>query len=63
VPGRFRIARGRDETLIDLDAEPGSDLPPSSGRTGFGGTHGTDEGLFEPPVPESTGQGHRGPAP
>ena len=63
VPGRFRIARGRDETLIDLDAEPGADLPPSSDRTGFGGLHGTDEELVDPPVPESTGQGHRGPAP
>jgi len=62
VPGRFRIARGRDETLIDLDAEPGADLPPSSDRTGFGGLHGTDE-LVDPPVPESTAQGHRGPAP
>jgi hypothetical protein len=63
VPGRFRIARGRDETLIDLDAEPGADLPPASDRTGFGGTYGTGEELVEPPVPESTGQGPRGPAP
>ena len=37
VPGRFRIARGRDETLIDLDAEPGADLPPPADKTGFGG--------------------------
>ena len=32
VPGRFRIAVRSDETLIDLDAEPGADPPPPGGR-------------------------------
>jgi len=63
VPGRFRIARGRDETLIDLDAEPGADLPPPGDGTGFGGTYVDGEELVEPPVTESTAQAQRGPAP
>ena len=38
VPGRLRIVRARDETLLDLDAEPGAELPaPDAGRTGFDG--------------------------
>jgi hypothetical protein len=32
VPARLRLSRARDETLIDLDAEPGASLPPPAGR-------------------------------
>jgi len=38
VPARLRLARARDETLIDLDAEPGAPLPPpSTVHDGFDG--------------------------
>ena len=35
VPGRLRLGRTRDETLIDLDAEPGAALPPPDGGRVF----------------------------
>ncbi len=39
VPDRLRMTRARDETLIDLDAEPGAGLPPPPPPlpSGFGG--------------------------
>ena len=57
VPTRLRVRRTRDETLIDLDAEPGAPLPEPE-RTGFGGW--VDD-LFDDdddaPGPPPTGQG------
>ena len=35
VPLRLRLGRTRDETLIDLDAEPGAALPPPAGGRVF----------------------------
>ncbi|MET0457664.1 MAG: hypothetical protein ABW195_00330, partial [Ilumatobacteraceae bacterium] len=56
VPTRLRARKTRDETLIDLDAEPGAALPEPD-RTGFGGWVDDlfgDEG--ETPSPPPSGQ-------
>jgi hypothetical protein len=57
----LRTRRTRDETLIDLDAEPGAPLPEPD-RTGFGGW--VDD-LFgdedDAPGPRPTGEGSTAP--